>query len=90
MATETERELLSLLARTKELHTDLTQGRPAVPAADSAWDDALASLDDAISALGLGVYQAVEFYADQDAIEAGDAERLPSGDVMPVQEDPRR
>lgn len=86
----TERDLLSLLARLKDLHTDISAARPAIAAVDSPWDETLTFLDDAISAFGLAVYLASEALTDADAVDSGDATRLPSGEVVPVQPDSRQ
>ncbi len=85
----TERDLLYLLARMKELHTDLLQGRPAIAAVDDSWDETLSHMDEAISAFGLAVYLGTEALADTDAIEAGDKQQLPSGEMAPMPQDPR-
>lgn len=62
----TERVLLELLQRTKQLYTDMSHSRPAVTQAEASWDEALDHLDECISALGLGVYLATESMADED------------------------
>ncbi len=85
-----EAELLSLLARGRELRVDIALMRPAIAAVDRPWDDALRHLDDALSSLGLGIYLSTESMADDDAIEAGDMQRNAEGDVVPIPQDGRR
>lgn len=83
----TEQEMRSLVARARAVRQDIGQWHPVdCP----AWDEALARLDDAIDGLSAVCYLAAEWKADDDAVEVGNAKRLPAGDVVPVQEDPHR
>lgn len=79
----TEIELLALLQHAKILYAEISERRPKASVADEAFDDALGHLDETISALGLAVYLATEGLADDNAVEGGEADRLPNGDIVP-------
>lgn len=67
----TEARLLELRDRLRVLISDISRARPAVAACDDAWDNTLASLDEAASAFGLAIYLATEALADEDDRAAG-------------------
>ena len=77
--------LTDLLRRARLLREEVVASRPAIPQCDAGWTRAEEELEYALYSLGTAVSMAIEHLGDEDAIEAGDKRRLPSGwtDVVP-------